>query len=83
MNQSVFLILFVIGCCLDVVADVFFMNQLMGSRAVYYLGSGLTIIGGVGTAWQPRDDSIAISSLRDELPLLAILPRQRPRCAVV
>jgi len=51
MNQSVFLILFVIGCCLDVVADVFFMNQLMGSRAVYYLGSGLTTIGGVGTVY--------------------------------
>ena len=51
MNQSVFLILFVIGCCLDVVADVFFMNQLMGSRAVYYFGSGLTIIGGVGTVY--------------------------------
>jgi len=48
MGKSLFLILFVLGCCLDVVADIFFMQQLQGSRTIYYLGSILTLIGGIG-----------------------------------
>ena len=52
MNKSFFLLVFVIGGCLDIVADYFFMNKLMGSRTVYYVGSILTIIGGLGFAYQ-------------------------------
>jgi hypothetical protein len=48
MRKSLFLILFVLGCCLDVIADIFFMQQLQGSRTIYYLGSILTLIGGIG-----------------------------------
>jgi|TARA_B110000444_G_scaffold194160_1_gene184403 hypothetical protein len=48
MGKSSFLILFVLGCCLDVVADILFMQQLQGSRTIYYIGSTLTLIGGTG-----------------------------------
>ncbi len=48
MKRSLFLILFVLGCCLDVVADIFFMQEFQGSRTIYYLGSTLTFIGGMG-----------------------------------
>jgi hypothetical protein len=48
MRKSLFLLSFVIGCCLDVVADIFFMQQLQGSRTIYYAGSALNLIGGIG-----------------------------------
>jgi len=43
-----FLALFITGCLLDLVSDIFFMQHLAGARTVYWAGFALSFVGGLG-----------------------------------